>query len=166
MQYVRTEIEEKYRIIAIISLPQFAFMANGAGVKSSIMFLRKNKTEEIDEIINTKYQIRTNIWESSIAKSEIRKLQKECDAKIRALPRNDSYKEEKAKINAEYKIRIEKIKEVIYDEYDNQCQQKLYDYPIFMAIAEEIGYDATGKKTANNELEIIGEELKKFIATL
>jgi type I restriction enzyme M protein len=35
-----------------------------------------------------------------------------------------------------------------------------------MAIAEEIGYDATGKKTGNNELDVIGEELKKFIATL
>ena len=54
--------------------------------------------------------------------------------------------------------------------YLPQClqakQNKLPDYPIFMAIAEEIGYDATGKKTATNELDVIGEELKKFIATL
>ena len=35
-----------------------------------------------------------------------------------------------------------------------------------MAIAEEIGYDATGKKISVNELDIIGEELKKFINTL
>jgi type I restriction enzyme M protein len=35
-----------------------------------------------------------------------------------------------------------------------------------MAIAEEIGYDATGKKTAVNELDIIGQELKKFINSL
>ena len=49
MQYVRTEIEEKFRIIAIVSLPQFAFMANGAGVKSSVMFLRKNTTEETND---------------------------------------------------------------------------------------------------------------------
>ena len=40
------------------------------------------------------------------------------------------------------------------------------DYPIFMAIAEQIGYDATGKETPVNELEMIGKELKKFIATL
>ena len=31
-----------------------------------------------------------------------------------------------------------------------------------MAIAEEIGYDATGKETGNNELDLIAEELKKF----
>ena len=51
-------------------------------------------------------------------------------------------------------------------EYQQAKQKELADYPIFMAIAEEIGYDATGKKTAVNELETIGEELKKFINTL
>ena len=35
-----------------------------------------------------------------------------------------------------------------------------------MAIAEEIGYDATGKKTAVNELEVIGEELERFIKAI
>ena len=35
-----------------------------------------------------------------------------------------------------------------------------------MAIAENIGYDATGKKTSINELDVIGEELKKFIAEI
>lgn len=166
MQYVRTEIEEKYRIIAIVSLPQTAFMANGAGVKSSVMFLQKYTTEETDNIISIKQRIQTSIWESPTAKSEVRKLQKECEKKIRLLPRDDSYKENKEKINAEYKVRIEKIKETILDAYTSECQKVLPDYPIFMAIAEEIGYDATGKKTANNELDVIGEELKKFIATI
>lgn len=166
MQYVRTEIDEKYRIIAIVSLPQYAFMANGAGVKSSVMFLRKNTIKETDDIIGTKSRIQSSLWESPTAKNEIRKLQKEREEAIRLLPRDENYKENKASINAEYKIRIEKIKEVIYDAYDNQYQQELKDYPIFMAIAENIGYDATGKKTANNDLELIGEELKKFIATL
>jgi len=70
-QYVRTEIEEKFRIIAIVSLPQFAFMANGAGVKSSVMFLRKYSSEETDNIIKTKQRIQTSIWNAPTAKSEI-----------------------------------------------------------------------------------------------
>lgn len=37
------------------------------------------------------------------------------------------------------------------------------DYPIFMAIAEHIGYDATGKDTAINELDTISSELARFI---
>ncbi len=32
-----------------------------------------------------------------------------------------------------------------------------------MAIAENIGYDATGKPTGNNELEVIKKVLKRFI---
>lgn len=166
MQYVRTEIEEKYRIIAVVSLPQFAFSANDANVKSSVLFLRKNTTDETDYIISIKQRIQTSVWESATAKNEIRKLQEECEEKIRLLPRNDSYKEEKAKINADYKIRIEKIKEVILGAYTNQCQRELPDYPIFMAIAENIGYDATGRETSKNDLEDIGKELKRFIQQL
>lgn len=41
MRYVCTQIEEWFRIIAVISMPQTAFTANGAGVKSSVMFLQK-----------------------------------------------------------------------------------------------------------------------------
>lgn len=163
MQYVRAEIEEKYRIIAIVSLPQFTFSANKANVKPSVMFLQKYSSEETDRIISIKQRVQTNVWKNPTAETEIRKLQKECDAKIRLLPRNDSYKVEKAQINAEYKIRIEKIKEVILNAYTNQCQQELPDYPIFMAIAENIGYDATGKVTGKNDLEIIEKELSKFI---
>ena len=166
MQYVRTEIEEKFRIIAVISLPQFAFMANGAGVKSSVLFLRKNTSEESDEILNIKLRAQNYVWEQPTAKSEIRKLQSECESKIRLLSRNEAYKEEKVKIIAEYNIRIEKIKDTIYDAYQNLCQHKLQNYPIFMAIADDIGYDSTGKKTSNNDLDLIGKELKKFIADL
>lgn len=39
MQYVRTQIEDWFRIVAVVSMPQTAFMANGAGVKSSVLFL-------------------------------------------------------------------------------------------------------------------------------
>lgn len=35
-----------------------------------------------------------------------------------------------------------------------------------MAIAEDIGYDATGRDTKNNELIEIGKELQKFIAQI
>lgn len=64
------------------------------------------------------------------------------------------------------KIRIDKIKEVILGAYTNQCQHDLPDYPVFMAIAENIGYDATGKETGKNDLENIGNELKRFITSL
>lgn len=41
--------------------------------------------------------------------------------------------------------------------------EKLGKYKIFMAIAEHIGYDATGRKDQKNDLDEIYKEFKKFI---
>jgi len=84
----------------------------------------------------------------------------------KALTGSESYKEWKKQLNAEYKDKIEAIKETLVEQYTEQKQQLLEDYPIFMAIAEDIGYDATGKPTGNNELDLIGSELERFIAAI
>ena len=67
---------------------------------------------------------------------------------------------------AEYADKVEELKTLLTDAYQQAKQKELTDYPIFMAIAENIGYDATGKKTSVNELDVIGEELKKFIDSI
>jgi len=85
LQYVRDFLMEKSQILAIVSLPQFAFTHFGAGVKSSLVFVRKKKPNE-----------------------------------------------------------------------------KLSNYPIFMAIAEHIGYDATGRKDPINDLDKILVEYREF----
>ena len=77
---------DKCQIEAIVSLPQFAFAHFGAGVKSSLVFLRRKSENE-----------------------------------------------------------------------------KLGNYPIFMAIADHIGYDATGRKDPKNDLVDIYEEYKSFV---
>lgn len=65
-----------------------------------------------------------------------------------------------------YADKVDELKNKLTEEYQLTKQKQLPDYPIFMAIVEQIGYDATGKKIAVNELDLIGEELKKFIETL
>lgn len=85
LQYVRDFLMEKSQILAIVSLPQFAFTHFGAGVKSSLVFVRKKKENE-----------------------------------------------------------------------------RINNYPIFMAIADHIGYDATGRKDPINDLNTILEEYRKF----
>jgi len=55
------------------------------------------------------------------------------------------------------------LKEEMTEKYFAAKQEVLDDYPIFMAIAEDIGYDATGRETGDNELIEIGKELAKFI---
>lgn len=45
-QYVRDFILEKFQLLAVVSLPQCAFAHFGAGVKTSIIFVRKRKADE------------------------------------------------------------------------------------------------------------------------
>ena len=49
LQYVRDYIMEKFQLLAVVSLPQHAFAHFGAGVKASIIFVRKRKTNEIPD---------------------------------------------------------------------------------------------------------------------
>ncbi len=182
LQYVRDDIEEKYRIVAIISMPQTAFQATGAGVKSSVLFLRKHKAEITEKIKNRKIQLQDSIKEDNNYKEKLEKNYQEKKQHIKDLVgfdnseglkgvdlnQLDKYKEWKNQINAEYKEKIDALKESLNEEYLEKKKKRLkdFDYPIFMAIAEDIGYDATGKETGNNELEIIGPELTKFIQVI
>lgn len=181
MQYVRTQIEDWFRIVAIVSLPQTAFAANGAGVKSSVLFLKKWKKDETDKIVQTKKAIESKLLKDNdyLAKrtlwdNEIKQKQKDKAIEIKgkqrisvtAAKQTEEFKSWNANLLAKHTEKIDELKNRLTEEYRQSKQQQLHDYPIFMAIAEEIGYDATGKKTATNELELIGEELKKFIATL
>lgn len=46
MQYVRDFILEKFQLLAVVSLPQCAFAHFGAGVKASVIFVRKRSDNE------------------------------------------------------------------------------------------------------------------------
>jgi N-6 DNA methylase family protein len=181
MQYVRTQIEDWFRIVAVISMPQTAFMANGAGVKSSVLFLKKWTKKEAERLVNTKKSIECRLLTDNCYLTqrqtwdkEIKQKQKEKAAEIKdkqkltvtAAKQTEEYKSWNSDLLAEYANKVEELKSLLTDEYQQAKQKELTDYPIFMAIAENIGYDATGKKTPVNELDIIGEELKKFINSL
>ncbi|MDX8357561.1 restriction endonuclease subunit M [Sphingopyxis terrae] len=63
MQYVRNWIEEHWRIVSVVSLPQFAFAANGAGVKSSVLFLKKYDAKTTAAIQRIKEQAQDRLHE-------------------------------------------------------------------------------------------------------
>lgn len=178
MQYVRDNIEEMYRIVAIVSMPQTAFTATGAGVKSSVLFLRKHKASVTEKIGNLKDRLKEKVktdnkfiatvegWEK--AKNDaIKKLEDSAKAKTPKAGKKEIgelIKGEKSKLQQGFTDKANSLKEELIEKYFAEKQSKLDDYPIFMAIAEDIGYDATGRSTNNNELIEIGKELSKFIA--
>ena len=61
MQYVRNWLMEKYRVLAVISLPQTTFMSTGAGVKSSVLFLRKRSAKASQRIRDAKLSLQSGI---------------------------------------------------------------------------------------------------------
>ncbi len=179
MQYVRDYISDTFRIVAVISLPQTAFSANGAGVKSSVLFLKKYSLNE--KLLRV--DIRDNTQNSLLSHSEdgnklfqLLKDKKECIAKL-----NKQLKFAERSGDTEIMEQLANKKQVLTEEFDEQIEftrenlseaylelykKAITDYPIFMAIAEDIGYDATGKETGKNELPEIAKELSKFIQAI
>jgi type I restriction enzyme M protein len=181
LQYVRDSIEEWFRIVAVVSIPQDAFKANGAGVKSSVLFLKKWTKEQSQKILDTKLKLQEQIKSAANYKATIEHWEKEKKDIInkhigfenqtglhdkKLIEKTNSFIEWKKQITEQYRQKIDDLKEQLEDRFAEMCKTEIEDYPIFMAIAEQIGYDATGKETPVNELEMIGKELKKFIKSL
>lgn len=181
LQYVRDIIEEWFRIVAVVSMPQDAFKANGAGVKSSVLFLKKWTKEQSQKILDTKLKLQEQIKSAANYKATVEHWEKEKKEIInkhigfenhtglhdkKLIEKTNDYVEWKKQINEQYKQKIDDLKEQLEERFVEMRKTEIEDYPIFMAIAEQIGYDATGKETPINELEMIGKELKKFIESI
>ncbi|KAF5048156.1 N-6 DNA Methylase [anaerobic digester metagenome] len=177
LQIVRDKIEELYRIVAVVSLPQTAFTANGAGVKSSVLFLRKHKEKNSNKISAQKLKLKEQLKTENKFVQTIEKWQKETNEAVKKLEEAtkqknpkaskkeiaEAIKDDKAKLQNSLTDKINNLKDEMSEKYFAAKQQILDDYQIFMAIAEDIGYDATGRNTGNNELIEIGNQLSKFI---
>lgn len=206
LQYVRDWIEEHFRILAVVSLPQTAFTATGAGVKSSVIFLQKHADETTLRIQRTKADVRGRVFDAPEFGSEIQRLeaekeravkrgdatirrieedlvahldaleaqgtldlatrrseQKAAAARIKEHKTTDAYREWLRETTDEYNERINNLKEALQDAAQEATAKALDDYTIFMAIAEHIGFDATGRQTGRNELDDIAGEILRFI---
>ena len=204
---MRDWIEEHWRIVAVVSLPQFAFAANGAGVKSSVLFLKKydsattaviqaTKTKAQDELFakdalgvalealiegkktalkrgdTVVQQVENDLVgkldalqaQGTLTVAIKRELSSQAKAAIAAHKETDTYKDWQQATGDDFNERIATLRETLEDDFLARVKAGLDDYPIFMAIAEDIGYDATGRPTATNELEKVAVELAGFLA--
>jgi type I restriction-modification system DNA methylase subunit len=181
LQYVRDNLEELYRIIAVVSMPQTAFTATGAGVKSSVLFLKKYSEAQTENVRDTKQSLKDTIKSQEKLVETLNRIEKEKKEALKYLHGFAELDTSKVSINElketpEYKAwakevsdaaaaKIEALRFRLSDIYETKRREALSDYPIFMAIAEDIGYDATGKITPNkpNDFEFITLELRRFI---
>ncbi len=208
IQDVRDFMLEKFKLLAVISLPQYAFSHYGAGVKASILVLKKlsnTKTLQIkttkrkyleisvkqhenqllnleaekanlantyehiskinDEFAEQKRVIIESIPQNDGAKKHLQMLEKETKEKIKTITETANFKDWKKEQENEINQKIADLKEIIYimAQADFTKFEPDLQHPIFMAIAEQIGYDATGRETNQNDLTDITPELIKFL---
>lgn len=180
LQYVRDEIEDLYRIVAVVSLPQTAFTNTGAGVKSSVLFLRKYTEGETKKMRDKKQALKDSIRKQEMFEAHLTDIDREKKRAIQILSerpefavlsvaerkKNIAYVEAAKAISEEYSSQLDAIRFRLSEIYEERRRNELPDYDIFMAIAEDIGYDATGRDTKTNELEAIGMELSRFITAI
>lgn len=249
LQYVRDYIEQHYRILAVISLPQIAFKYYEAGVKPSILLLQKFSEEEytlyqasirqitdeneaiylprvtelkkerkkmIDEhgcpaqvAVTELYELRFRttldniedlnwklnkkptqtflrwrdrfvrdtrledsqefeLFDKRTANEQLKTYKKDLTALVKEY--QEKYKaasdsEWEDQIKEEYKEKIDAVKEALADKNAEDIREWVREnanHPIFMAMAEHIGYDATGREDPINDLDAICEEYHRF----
>ena len=180
LQYVRDEIEDLYRIVAVVSLPQTAFTATGAGVKSSVLFLKKHTAVETKRMRETKQQLKDSIRAKEKLENKLDTIEREKKAALKELgerpefvaldvkarKENEAYVTAAQDISDRFAAQVNELRDQLNDRYEERRRKDLPDYPIFMAIAEDIGYDAVGRPTKTNELEPIAGELARFITAI
>ncbi len=180
LQYVRDEIEDLYRIVAVVSLPQTAFTATGAGVKSSVLFLKKHTAAETQRMRDTKQAIKDSLRAQENLEEKLNTIEREKKIALKELSErnefaeltkeqrkeNEAYTTAAQEISDHFAAQADELRYQLAELYEERRRKDLPDYPIFMAIAEDIGYDAAGRPTKTNELDPIAAELARFITAI
>ena len=108
------------------------------------------------------------LYDKYTANEQLKTYKKELTALVKEY--NEKYKaasdsEWENQIKEEYKGKIDAVKEALADknaEDIRQWVQENANHPIFMAMAEHIGYDATGREDPINDLNAICDEYRRF----
>ena len=153
-------------------------MSTGAGVKSSVLFLRKRTKRETEKLRVGKESLQRKIVARGQLVERLAEIDKTRKAELAKLDKRAEFaalKPKERKEISEYKVAADQIAAVaekavaelrdkLDSEYKSAAAASFPDEDIFMAIADDIGFDATGKPTKVNELDEIGAELAKFIS--
>lgn len=168
LQYVRDDIERMFRIVAVVSLPQTTFTHTGAGVKSSVLFLKKHPKAETEKIKSTQDDLREKVAQEKKLGETYKKWEAEKREALKPLLKlkDDASQAQKDEINEEFNEKWNNLYDEIAETYLQRKQATLQNYPIFMAIADNIGYDAAGKSITQNDLPDITVELKRFVENI
>lgn len=150
LQKVRDFFESQAKIIFITSIPQDVFVASGATVKPSVVFLRKFTDEETDRWYTLKSEARDQSFQEYA--TEWNNIQDNLARRGKdAIPANEK---------KELRARLTEIQQAIDTEV-RLAVKKAFDYQIPIAEVEKAGISSTGAP-CENELEPLAEEFSAY----
>lgn len=180
LQNVRDYLLERFYLLASFSLPQHTFSNYGAGVKSSILVLKKKDKKAIKAFLDKKEAIQNAITQKhkdeilslrdelkaliAPLQKELKALEKMQDKDLKTQEQIATLKEKIANHRETYRYKEELVRDKICTEVSEKLKQ-LESYEVFMAIIENIGFDATGKelcKYEKSELHTIALSFREF----
>lgn len=150
LQGVRDYVEGKAKILLIVSLPQDVFMASGATVKSSLIFLKKFTDEETAQYKAVAFDARKEV--DGIFGKELSSIV----AQLGKQGKNNITKEEYIRL----KTRLKEINNAVEIETKKLIKER-FDYQIPIAEVQKAGISTTGTKI-ENELEYLEPEFTKY----
>ena len=190
LQAVREYFEGKAKIILICSIPQDVFIAAGATVKPSLVFMRRFTNDEESEYANCKSEALAEV--TALHQAEIDKL-KATIAKADALTESlkDDLKKAKTKLkqakkdkknttsveteittikkeqadNRLNKKTAEKELKELYKQIDEETKpvvKKKFDYDIPIAKIDDAGITTTGAASEGNQLPQLVDEYSAY----
>ncbi|HEC1547079.1 TPA: N-6 DNA methylase [Campylobacter upsaliensis] len=157
-QYVRHFVEGRAFIRAVVSLGEATFKSSKASVKTSILFLQKFSETDKQK------------WENLLTKHKA-DLEKQNEEKISNLKAISSYKAKKGeeiKYDKFDKAKAKKDLSTLEKQIKAEAWQNAkedFDYPIFLAHAENTGITSTGEtgEGVANDLKSIATHFKEFV---
>ncbi|WDL72304.1 N-6 DNA methylase [Helicobacter winghamensis] len=180
LQNVRDYLLERFYLLASFSLPQHTFSNYGAGVKSSILVLKKKDKKAIKAFLDKKEVIQNAITQKhkdeilslrdelkaliAPLQKELKALEKMQDKDLKTQEKIATLKEKIANHRETYRYKEELVRDKICTEVSEKLKQ-LESYEVFMAIIENIGFDATGKELCEyeeSELHTIALSFREF----
>lgn len=159
LQKVREFVEGKAKIINITSIPQDVFIASGATVKPSLVFLRKFTEEE-----DMQYQkIRKESEERTMQKysPQLEKLKsnfEEVERRLKETKKSIDLRIERKRYAEEERIILQQIEEEL-----KLLVKERFDYRIAVMEVEKAGITSTGAP-CENELDTVAVEFRSYAA--
>ena len=190
LQAVREYFEGKAKIILICSIPQDVFIAAGATVKPSLVFMRRFTNDEESEYANCKsealaevtalHQAEIDKLEATIAKADALTESLKDDLKKAQTKLKQAKKDKKNTTSVETEITTikkeqadnrlnkktaEKELKGLYKQIDEETQpvvKKKFDYDIPIAKIDDAGITTTGAASEGNQLPQLVDEYSAY----